>query len=254
MFNSNLCIDCKKCLEVCPVDAVDFDLMGRIDREKCNSCMECVEHCYANALSVEGSEESVEDILFKLNKDRIHYRRSNGGITFSGGEALYQSDFLLELLKGCKVNGWHTTIETAGHYPTETIEKIIPWTDLFLYDIKMINEDKHKAVIGTSNQKILKNAKVVAASSTDLIVRTPIIPGFNDDKESIIEIAKFASKLKGVKKIDILPYHRLGEDKYHGLGQKYQMKDVESPSNEKMEEIKELIMSQDIGCTIGGVD
>ncbi|PXV60204.1 cobalamin-independent glycerol dehydratase small subunit [Halanaerobium congolense] len=254
MFNPNLCIDCKKCLEVCPTDAVDFDKMGRIDREKCNLCMECVEHCYADALSAEGIESSVEEILFELNKDRIHYRRSNGGITFSGGEALYQPEFLLELLKGCKAHGWHTTIETAGHYPQDILEEIIPWTDLFLYDIKMIDDDKHKEVIGISNQRILENARYAAASSAAVIVRTPIIPGFNDDQESINEIAKFASELKGVKRIDILPYHRLGEDKYNGLGQNYQMGDVESPSNEKMEEIKESIESQDIRCTIGGVD
>lgn len=254
MFNPNLCIDCKKCLELCPTDAVDFDLMGRIDREKCDLCMECVGHCYANALSAEGIEISVEEILFELNKDRIHYRHSNGGITFSGGEALYQPEFLLELLKGSKAKGWHTTIETAGYYPQDILEKIIPWTDLFLYDIKMIDDNKHNAVIGTSNQKILENAKFVAASSAAMIVRTPIIPNFNDDKESVIDIAKFTSELEGVERIDILPYHRLGEDKYHGLGQKYQMEAVESPSNEKMKEIKELIESWDIRCTIGGVD
>jgi pyruvate formate lyase activating enzyme len=254
MFNPNLCIDCKKCIEICPNNAVDFNLRGRIVRDKCNLCMECVDHCYSKALSIEGIEGSVEELLFELNKDRIHYRRSNGGITFSGGEALYQSDFLLELLKGCKANGWHTTIETAGYYPKETLEKIIPWTDLFLYDIKMIDDGKHKKVIGVSNKRILANAKFAAASSADLVVRTPIIPGFNDDKESVSEIAEFALDLKGVKRIDILPYHRLGEDKYYGLGQKYQMKDIESPSNEKMEQIKELIIKKGIDCTIGGVE
>ncbi len=254
MFNPNLCIDCKKCVELCSNNAVDFNLRGRIVREKCDLCMDCVEHCYSNALSVEGIKGSVEELLFELNKDRIHYRRSNGGITFSGGEALYQPDFLLELLKGCKANGWHTTIETAGYYSKEILEKIIPWTDLFLYDIKMIDNDKHKKVIGVSNQRILENAKFAAASTADLIVRTPIIPGFNDDQESVIEIAQFASKLKGVKRIDILPYHRLGEEKYHGLGQKYQMESIESPSNKKMEELKELIINQGIDCTIGGVD
>lgn len=254
MFNPNLCIDCKKCLELCPNDAIDFEKMGRIDREKCNLCMECAEHCYAGALSVEGVEKSVEEILFELNKDRIHYQRSNGGITFSGGEALYQSDFLLELLKACKSKGWHNTIETAGYCSQETVEKVIPWTDLFLYDIKMIDDDKHKSVIGFSNQQILENARFVSASSAAMIVRTPIIPGFNDDEKSIIDIANFALELESVKRIDILPYHRLGEDKYHGLGQKYQMKKVESPSNEKMNEIKKLIESQGMNCTIGGVD
>lgn len=254
MFNYNLCIDCKKCVEVCPTDAVNFDLMGNIDREKCDLCMECINHCYTNALSVEGIESSVEEILYELNKDKIYYRRSNGGITFSGGEALYQPEFLLELLKGCKSHGWHTAVETAGYYPQKTLEKIINWTDLFLYDIKMIDDDKHKAVIGTSNQRILDNVKFVAVSSAAVIVRIPIIPGFNDDRESVSEIAKFTSSLEGVERIDILPYHRLGENKYHGLGQKYQMGAVESPSNEKMKKIKELIESWDINCVIGGID
>lgn len=253
MFNSTFCIGCEQCAEVCPNDAIDFDLLGRIDREKCDGCEKCVEVCNTGALSMEGTKGTVKDILVELNKDRIHYRRSNGGVTLSGGEALFQSDFVVELLKGCKAQGWHTTIETAGFYPSKDLEKVVPWTDLFLYDIKIMDEQKHEEVIGQSNEQILKNAELAAESSAEMIIRTPIIPEFNDDDKIITEIAEFALE-QGAKRMGILPYHSLGKDKYHGLGREYKMDEVETPSEERMEEIKELIEDVGMQCKIGGVD
>ena len=149
--------------------------------------------------------------------DKPYYRRSGGGITLSGGEVLCQPEFAAELLKECKAAGLHTAIESTAVASFDKIEMILPYLDLYLMDVKHMDSEKHKEYTGQPNERILENAKKIAKSGVDLIIRTPVVPTFNDSAEDIRAIAKFAAGLEGVKEYHLLPYHRLGQDKYAGL-------------------------------------
>lgn len=199
-----------------------------------------------------GRDVSVSDIMPEILSDVAYYRRSGGGVTLSGGEVLCQADFARELLKECKNNGLHTAIESAASLPFSEIEKLLPYLDLYLMDIKHIDSKKHKDFTGKGNELILENAKKISESGVELIVRTPVIPSFNDTKEEILAISKFASSLKGVREHHLLPYHRLGSDKYQGLGRNYSLKEILPPSNEKMEYLKSIAESAGIKAQIGG--
>ena len=182
-----------------------------------------------------GEDVSVSDIMPEILSDLPFYRRSGGGVTLSGGEVLCQSDFAKELLMACKEEGLHTAIESAASSTFSEIEKLLPYLDLYLMDIKHMDSAKHKEYTGVGNERILENARKIAESGVELIIRTPVIPGFNDTPEDIKAISHFAKTLPGVREHHLLPYHRLGSDKYDGLGRKYSLKEIEPPSKEKME-------------------
>ena len=254
MFNIKNCVCCEKCKDICKENAIDFNNVNRIDRDKCINCVDCSEVCYPGALVISGEEKSVEEVISELKKDSTHFRHSNGGITLSGGEPLMQPEFTLELLKGCKANGWHTTMETTGFASKEVIDKIIPWLDLVLLDIKHMDSDRHLQSTGQRNEIILENAKRISELGVDTIIRIPVIPGFNSEKKTIEKIAKFANNLKMVKEIHILPYHRLGVNKYNCLDRKYKIEDcIVTPSREYMEELKETIENIGMKCNIGAL-
>ena len=199
-----------------------------------------------------GRDVTVSGILPEILADVPFYRRSGGGVTLSGGEVLCQADFAADLLKACRENGLHTAIESAASAPFREIEKLLPYLDLYLMDIKHINSDKHKEYTGIANDRILENARKIAESGVELIVRTPVIPGFNDTKEEILAISRFAASLPSVKEHHLLPYHRLGSDKYTGLGRNYSMKEIEPPSHEKMEYLLSVAETTGLKCQIGG--
>ena len=199
-----------------------------------------------------GRDVTVDEIMPEILSDMPYYRRSGGGLTLSGGEFLAQPDFALELLKRAKENGLHTAVESTANAPFSTIEKLLPYIDLFLLDIKHTDSKKHKEYTGVNNELILENAQRLAKSGVELIVRTPVVPGFNDTEEEIRSIARFAKDLKTVNEHHLLPYHRLGQDKYRGLGRRYSLLDVLPPSQEKMEYLKEVSESVGIRAQIGG--
>ena len=199
-----------------------------------------------------GRDVTVDEIMPELLSDMPYYRRSGGGITLSGGEVLCQADFARELLRECKENGLHTAVESAASSSFSEIEKILPYLDLYLMDIKHIDSQKHKEYTGVSNERILENARKIAESGVELIIRTPVIPGFNDTAEEIRAISHFARTLPGVKEHHLLPYHRLGQDKYAGLGRKYSLSDIEPPSREKMEYLLSIAETSGLKCKIGG--
>ena len=199
-----------------------------------------------------GKDVTVEDIMPEILADVTYFRRSGGGVTLSGGEVLAQPKFAKELLKACKENGLHTAIETTSNAPWETIEQILPYLDLVLLDIKHLDSAKHKLFTGASNEHILENAVKIANFGVELIIRTPVIPTFNDTPEEIKAISNFASKLNGVKEHHLLPYHRLGQDKYEGLSRKYELSEITPPSNEKMNYLKEVAESSGLKIQIGG--
>ena len=201
-----------------------------------------------------GQDITVREVLDTVEKDRSYYRRSGGGLTLSGGESLCQPDFCYALLRGAKEYGISTAMESMACADYSIIEKILPYLDTYLMDIKHTNAQKHKQFTGKSNELMLENAMKVAKSGLcELVIRVPVIPTFNCSVEEIKSIAKFAACLPGVKKLHLLPYHRLGQDKYDGLGREYEMKHILPPSNETMQEL--LKAAQDVSgldCQIGG--
>jgi pyruvate formate lyase activating enzyme len=194
----------------------------------------------------------VEEILPEILADKTFYRRSGGGVTLSGGECLAQPEFAAALLKACKQNGLHTAIESTANAPFTDIEKILPYLDLYLMDVKHMDSEKHKEYTGADNERILENAKHIAQSGVELIIRTPVVPGFNDTAEEIRAISRFAASLPGVKEHHLLPYHRLGQDKYAGLGRNYSLKEIEPPTKEKMEYLLSIAEESGLKCQIGG--
>lgn len=201
-----------------------------------------------------GRDVTVAEVMQEVEKDRGYYRRSGGGLTLSGGESLCQPQFARDLLHAAKESGISTAMESMACAKYEVIESILPYLDQYLMDIKHMNPQKHKEFTGRSNELMLENARKVAASGrTELSIRVPLIPTFNDTPEEIRDIAWFADKLPGVKRIHLLPYHRLGQDKYEGLGREYLMKDILPPTGEHIEILKRVVEeNSSLICQIGG--
>jgi len=199
-----------------------------------------------------GRDVTVGEIIKTVKQDMPYYRRSGGGMTLSGGEMLCQSDFAYALLRSAKEAAINTAVETTGFAPFEKIEKLLPYIDTVLMDIKHTNSKKHKEFTTQPNELILENAVKIAEKANKLIIRVPVIPTFNDTEAEIADIAKFASSLKGVNEINLLPYHSFGRDKYEGLGRKYMMGDIPSPTDEKMQQLKKVAESYGLICKIGG--
>lgn len=201
-----------------------------------------------------GRDVTVREAIEEVEKDRNYYRRSGGGMTLSGGECLCQPEFARDLLRGAKAAGINTAIESTACAKYEVIDELLPYLDVYLMDIKHIDSGKHKEFTGRSNELILENAKKIAESGkTNLVIRVPVVPGFNDTVGEIRAIAEFADHLAGVKKIHLLPYHRLGQDKYEGLGREYLLKDLLPPENEKMDTLKKTVERYSrLYCQIGG--
>ena len=201
-----------------------------------------------------GEDVTVEEVMRTVEKDRPYYRRTGGGLTLSGGESLCQPEFATALLRAAKESGISTAMESMGYAKWEVIEGLLPYLDQYLLDIKHMDPAKHKEFTGKPNELMLENAKKIADSGmTELSIRIPVIPGFNDMPEEIRDIAAYTRQLGNVRRLHLLPYHRLGQDKYTGLGREYLMGDVEPPTNEKMEELLEIAkQTSGIECQIGG--
>lgn len=199
-----------------------------------------------------GRDVTVEEVMAEVGKDEAYYRRSGGGITLSGGECLFQPDFSAAILRAAKESGYHTAIESTGCAAYEEIQKLLPYLDLYLMDIKHMNSDKHKQYTGQPNDRILENARRIAEDAKELIIRVPVIPTFNNTKEDIRAIAEFAASLPGVKQLHLLPYHRLGQDKYAGLCRTYTLADIEPMTEEYMQGLLETAKQSGLHCQIGG--
>ena len=198
-----------------------------------------------------GQEITVEEVLDIVERDRAYYSRSGGGLTVSGGECLGQIDFLRDLLRGAKERGINTAIESTAFADWEKIEQLIPYLDVYLMDIKHMDSAKHKLFTSQPNEKILENARKIAQNFKKLIIRTPVIPTFNDTEEEIRAIARYTKSI-GVTEMHILPYHRLGRDKYYGLGRTYSMEEIEPPSKELMNTLLEVVKQEGLKGQIGG--
>ena len=216
-YYAHKCIGCGECTLVCPSQA--HKMSGGVhtfDRKLCIGCGKCKDACLGEALSFYGKEVTSDELLPTLLEDKDFYDSSNGGVTLSGGECLMQADFCAELLKKLKENGVSTAVDTCGYVSRETLDKVIPFTDIFLYDIKAIDEKVHIACTGHSNEKILENIKYLDEKGCKIEVRIPFVPEYNDAE--IEKIAELLSTLKNVTKVRVLPYHNFAESKYKALG------------------------------------
>ena len=202
--------------------------------------------------SVVGRDVTVDEVMETVLKDMAYYRRTGGGLTLSGGECLCQPDFSAALLYAAKQMGLSTAIESTACAQYENIQKLLPNLDVYLLDIKHMDSDKHRAFTGVPNELILENARKLAVDANELIIRVPVIPTFNDKPEEIKAIAKFANSLPNVKELHLLPYHRLGRDKYAGLGREYSLADIEPMPKAKMEYLLQVAETSGLYCQIGG--
>ena len=240
MFYPEKCIGCGNCIINCPRGAHIFkNGMHMYLREKCVGCGSCTETCYSGALKISGKWMRVEDVMKEILRDKVFYEVSNGGVTLSGGDPLVQSDFSLALLKRCKNEGLHTAIETAANCRWDVIEKLLPFIDLVMMDIKHMDPEVHRRVTGVTNNLILNNAKRLAETGKPLIIRVPVIPGVNDTAEQIEAIAKFVQPFENLQLLELLPFHRLGEGKYRALGLNYPASHLKTPSKTKMRRLAE---------------
>ncbi len=215
-YYENKCVSCGDCTGVCPENAHVFtDGVHTIDREKCIACGKCTEICPAEALMLYGKRMTADDILPVLLEDADFYRSSGGGVTLSGGECLLQADFCAELLKKLKEHGVSTAVDTCGDVPEEAILKVLPYTDIFLYDLKAVDEDVHIRCTGRSNKRILENLRMIDASGASSEIRYPYVPGCNDNQAE--PIAAFLSGLRHITGIRVLPYHNYAGSKYRAL-------------------------------------
>jgi pyruvate formate lyase activating enzyme len=216
-FQEN-CIHCRDCENLCPNGAISFpDDSIRIDKEKCELCGTCAENCYAQALTMVGRDVTVNQVIKELEKDTVFYDESGGGVTFSGGEPLLQPSFLKSLLTESKASGFHTVVDTCGYAEPRILLDASKFVDLFMYDIKVINNTKHLKYTGVSNELILNNLRRLSDEERQIIVRFVLIPSVNNTRQDILELGTFVSELKSVEEIHILPYHKGGVQKLKRL-------------------------------------
>jgi len=247
------CIKCGRCIEACRHDAISMNENGPVtDFEKCRMCGQCVDACLSGAREIIGQEISVAEVMTEVEKDRIFYDQSGGGATFSGGEPLMQPRFLMALLDLCRTRGIHTAIDTTCYAEPKVLREAASKTDMFLCDLKHMDNQMHKEYTGVGNDLILNNIRELVKAGTKMIIRVPVIPGFNGDRKNIEMTAQFVKSLQNTNRIDILPYNRGGLEKSARLSSDLDLMQTESPSDEVMEGIADMFKKYGFEVKIGG--
>jgi|YelNatPaOPRAMG01_1025707.scaffolds.fasta_scaffold15071_2 pyruvate formate lyase activating enzyme len=248
------CIGCKTCVNVCPTKAITFNRDKHfIDRNTCTKCGVCADTCPTGALKIIGRKISLEDLMATIERDIILYDTSGGGVTFSGGEPLYQPLFLKEALKECKDRKIHVALDTSGYAHPEVFKSIAEHVDLFLYDLKLLDDFNHRKYTGVSNKLIIENLTylVEIGRGKDVIIRFPVIPKITDTDENVGKLVDLLQKLKGVAEVDLLPFHDISE-KYMRIGKEYLMPIHSAPSEERLAYIREKLEAIGLRVKIGG--
>ncbi|MFA8301056.1 MAG: 4-hydroxyphenylacetate decarboxylase activase [Hyphomicrobiales bacterium] len=256
LYRSFKCKGCGKCVSLCNKHAISIDDNKglRFDKSLCNDCtsFECVDACCNEAIELIGKEYSVDDVINLLLRHQNSWG-DDGGVTFSGGESLYQREFLLEVLKKCQQHYIHTAIETTAFCKTEAFLEVMKYVDFSFIDIKHMDSDQHKKKTGVSNELILHNIIKLIESDWDghLIIRVPLIEGFNDNEENINRVVEFMNNV-GLKEVNLLPFHRMGESKWTGIGKEYSYAENQPTPESIMNEFQTIFESKGISCYLGG--
>ena len=249
----NRCIHCGECLSICQYGAIrQVGDQILFDRTKCTVCGECIDECYAEALELVGKRMSIAEVIKAIKADLPFYEQSNGGVTFSGGEPLLQPQFLHGLLAASHQLGIHTAVDTCGYASWKTIASLHEEVDLFLYDIKVLDDQLHRKYTGVSNQLILENLRRLSELDSKIIVRFPVIPGINDDEVHVRGLANLVKGLEHIQEIDVLPYHSSAINKYNSLGLNYPLEGLLSPQDEQLQEIVQILEDAGLNVKIGG--
>ena len=254
LYRANRCVLCGTCVENCPQNGIELlpfpigrggtnevriggeDKIATTDRSKCDVCGECAEVCYYGAREVSGKEMMVAEVMSEIERDVPFYDQSGGGVTFSGGEPLLQREFLAGLLQECKKREINTVVDTSGFAAWEVIANIRGDVDLFLYDLKLMDDERHQKYTGVSNKLILSNLQQLAESGQQIEVRIPLIPGINDDTENLEQTAAYIAGLPNITGVDLMGYHDIAAAKYEALGMVYPLRDTIPPTEASMQE------------------
>ncbi|MEN8192232.1 MAG: glycyl-radical enzyme activating protein [Bacteroidota bacterium] len=255
-FKEDKCSLCKNCEDVCEYDVHSFE-NGKhlLDRSKCQLCGKCVEVCSENALKIYGEDYTTEDLYSLVQKDKVYYEESGGGITISGGEPLQQWQFVKEVFRLAKMDNIHTCLDTSGYADTSVIEKLISAVDLFLYDYKLSNEDDYSSYSKIDKEIVINNLRILNKNDKEVILRCPIVNEINDNEYHVNEIIQLANKYKNIKQIDLLTYHNYGENKYLELGRQKKFEIQNEINSKNLNMIREhFVKNLDIPVNISNND
>ena len=252
-FRQERCIHCGECADACPQGAVEHTAEGlNWDSSACMYCGTCARVCPSEAVELIGRPLSVEAVIAEITKDTVFYDESQGGVTFSGGEPLLQPAFLLALLTACGQLDLHRTVDTSGYAEAQVLLDVAAHTDLFLYDLKHMDPEKHYAYTGVSNEPILKNLERLSQYGAEIIIRFPAISGINTDRDNIDQIGAFVSSLSNIRMVNILPFHCAAVNKYNNLSKPYPLTEVQRPSDDQLASIAKQLEGFDLSVKIGG--
>ena len=247
------CIQCEQCAQLCPKEAIKYkEKQLVINRSLCNYCGFCTEQCPSGALRIVGYTHTLEETAAEIEKDKIFYKHSDGGVTLSGGEPTLQKKFALNLVEWCRRESIHIAVETCGYAGAEVMEEFSEGADLILYDLKHINPEQHKKFTGVSNDKILANL-INIIKKKNVIIRVPLIPGYNDSQDNLRQTADFI-KVLGGPPVHLLPYHRLGECKYYSLGRQFPMAGVLPQGKEQILKAAGYFRDNNLNTVIYGLE
>jgi len=234
------CARCYACVAACPKGAIAKDAAGAVvvDRTRCDLCGKCAEACLYDAMQIVGREMSVDEVLDEVEKDRIFYEQSGGGVTLSGGDPAVQPAFAEAFLDGCRERGLRTAVDTAGSSQNGALERLAAKTDLVLFDLKVMDDARHREWTGVSNAAILANLERLAEGRTEVWVRIPLVRGVNDDEDNIRRTTALLTSLGTIKRIGLLPYHSGGLEKARRIGKEACFRRFEPPSEERLAAIE----------------